>query len=135
MRTLIVEDDFTSRTLLKEILKGLGSSDIAVNGQEAIEAVRNAMASNTPYDLICLDIMMPEMNGQEALVEIRRIEEESGLHIGRGAKILMTTALGDKDNILTAFKEQCDGYLVKPVEKRKFLSLLTDLNLIDASDA
>lgn len=129
MRTLIVEDDFTSRTLLQEILKGFGTSEIAVNGQEAIDAVRVAIEAKNPYDLICMDIMMPEMNGQEALVEIRRIEEENGMQVGRGAKVLMTTALGDKDNIMTAFKEQCDGYLIKPVHKQKLIELLDQLNL------
>ena len=131
MKTLIVEDDFTSRALLQEILRGFGTSEIAVNGQEAITAVNAAIDAQNPYDLICMDIMMPEMNGQQALVEIRRIEEEHGVPIGKGAKILMTTALGDKDNIMTAFKEQCDGYLVKPVKKQKFLDLLNQLDLID----
>ena len=131
MKTLIVEDDYTSRLLLQEIIKGFGKSDVAENGREAIVAVREALDAKSPYDLICMDIMMPEMNGQEALVEIRRIEEQRGVQVGKGAKILMTTALGDKDNIMSAFKAQCDGYLVKPIQKRKFLEFLEQLNLIE----
>ena len=66
MKTLIVEDDFTSRLLLQEILKRFGEIHIAVNGKEAVAAVRSAMDAGVPYDLICLDMMMPEMDGREA---------------------------------------------------------------------
>lgn len=52
MKTLIVEDDFTSRLLLNEILKGYGAVDVAVNGKEAIAAVASAMDGGNPYDLV-----------------------------------------------------------------------------------
>jgi two-component system chemotaxis response regulator CheY len=54
MKTLIVEDDFTSRVLLQELLKSYGPSHIAVNGKEAIDAVRMSLEKEEPYDLICL---------------------------------------------------------------------------------
>jgi len=72
MKTLIAEDDFTGRLLLQEILKRYGALHIAVNGKEAVEAVRTAMDAGEPYDLVCLDIMMPEMDGYQALAEISR---------------------------------------------------------------
>ena len=78
MKTLIVEDDFTSRLLLQELLKGYGPAHVAVNGKEAVEAARMAMDAGEPYDLICLDIMMPEMDGHGALKEIRAQEEARG---------------------------------------------------------
>ena len=75
MKSLIVEDDFTSRLLLQEYLKVYGIPHIAVNGREAVEAVRLALEARDHYNLICLDIMMPEMDGQQALREIRALEE------------------------------------------------------------
>ena len=78
MKTLIVEDDFTSRLLLQEILKIYGPVHIAVNGKEAVDAVHLALELGEPYELICLDIMMPEMNGQESLGKIREMEEARG---------------------------------------------------------
>ena len=81
MKTLIVEDDFTSRLLLQELLKKYGRSHIAVNGLEAVEAVRLALDENEPYDLICLDILMPQMDGQLALRE----NEYVGATTGAGA--------------------------------------------------
>jgi two-component system chemotaxis response regulator CheY len=130
MKTLIVEDDFTSRLLLQELLKNYGTSHVAVNGREAIEAVRLALGSGEPYDLICLDIMMPEMDGQQALREIRLLEETRGVASSRWAKIVMTTALGDKTNVLEAVQGKCNAFLVKPIQKAKLLEELRRLQLI-----
>jgi two-component system, chemotaxis family, chemotaxis protein CheY len=130
MRTLVVEDDFTSRLLLQKLLAPYGEIHVAANGKEALEAFRAARKEKCAYDLICLDIMMPEMNGQSALKEMRMIEEGEGIPVGRGAKILMTTALKDPKNVMTAFLEMCDGYLVKPIEKGKLLEHLKELGLL-----
>jgi two-component system, chemotaxis family, chemotaxis protein CheY len=127
MKTLIVEDDFLSRKLMLAYLSPLGECDIAANGSEALEAFMMANDAGKHYDLITLDIMMPEMNGQEVLKRIRRFEEEQGL---TAAKIIMTTALRDADNVMTAFKNQCEGYLVKPIESEKLRCLLRELNLL-----
>ena len=131
MKTLIVEDDFTSSLLLQEILKHYGPSHTALNGQEAVEAVRTAIDSGEPFDLICLDIMMPEMDGHEALRQIRVLEEAKGISAIKGAKIVMTTALEDAKNILASFKGLCDVYLTKPVDKAKLLGELRKLKLIE----
>jgi two-component system chemotaxis response regulator CheY len=130
MKTLIVEDDFTSRLLLQELLRGYGPSHVAVNGKEAVAAVTAALDASEPYELVCLDVMMPEMDGQQALKEIRALEAARGRDCGRGARILMTTALHDKENVMTALREQCDGYLVKPIEKAKLMSYLRQLKLV-----
>jgi two-component system chemotaxis response regulator CheY len=130
MKTLIVEDDFTSRLLLQEILKPYGPSHVAVNGREAVEAVRLALEANEPYDLICLDIMMPEMDGQAALKDIRAQEKARGILSSDGAKIVMTTALGDIRNVSAAYNSLCDGYLTKPIQKAKLLEELRTLKLI-----
>ena len=130
MRTLIVEDDFTSRLLLQELLRSHGPSHIAVNGQEAVQAVRLALEANEPYDLICLDIMMPKLDGHAALKLIRALEEANGTWSSHGAKIVMTTALGDMKNVNSAFGSLCDAYLVKPIDKPKLLETLRRLALI-----
>ncbi len=130
MKTLIVEGDFTGRLLLHEILKSYGPSHIAVNGKEAVEAIRLALEAGEPYDMICLDIMMPEMDGQEALRQIRRQEETRGILSSNGAKIVMTTAQDDSHNVIAAYRSLCDAYLTKPIEKTKLLDELRKLRLI-----
>jgi two-component system chemotaxis response regulator CheY len=130
MKTLIVEDDFASRLLLQEILKRYGPIHIAVNGREAVSAVRAALDAGEPYDLICLDIMMPEMDGQEALEQIRGIEEGRGILSTRGAKILMTTALDHMKSVIQAFHGLCDAYLFKPIDKARLVEQLREFRLI-----
>jgi len=129
MQILVVEDDFISRRLLCRYLEPYGDCDVAINGTEAVEAVRSALEADAYYDLICLDIMMPGMGGQEALAKIRELEDKKGLSVGMGAKVVMTTALEDHENIRQAFSSSADGYVVKPIEKLKFVATLQDLGL------
>jgi two-component system chemotaxis response regulator CheY len=130
MKTLIVEDDFTSRLLMQELLKIYGPVHIAVNGKEALDAVRMALLANEPYDLICLDIMMPEMDGQQALSEIRALEEAQGIFSSEGSKIMMTTVMADLKNVSTAYMNLCDAYLTKPVHISVLDKELRTLKLI-----
>ncbi len=130
MRALIAEDDFTSRLLMQKLLAPYGESHVAINGREALGAFKAARMNRRPYDLICLDIMMPEMDGQTVLREIRVIEEGARIRHNRRVKILMTTALKDAKSVMTAFRELCDGYLVKPIDKAKLLKYLAELGLI-----
>ena len=131
MKTLIVEDNFTIALLLQELLKSYGPSDIVGNGKEAVAAVRNAFFTADPYDLICLDIMMPEMDGHEALRQIRDQEEALGILSTNGVKIVMISALDDVHNIMAAYYSLCDAYLTKPIIKAKLLEELRKLGLIN----
>lgn len=130
MRTLIAEDDPTSRTLLQELLKHHGPLHVVSTGADAVTAVTTALDAGNPFDLICLDIMMPVMDGRTALKGIRTAEESRGVDCGRGAKVLMVTALNDKINVTQSFRDQCDGYLVKPIDRTKLLSCLNELGLL-----
>ena len=131
MKILVVEDDFTSRILMHKLLSPYGEVHIAINGVEAVDVVKKSIEENDRYDLICLDVMMPEMDGHAALEQIRKIEEEHGIEFGNGTKVIMTTALSDSQNVIGAFKESCDAYMVKPVERAKLLRQLRKLELID----
>jgi two-component system chemotaxis response regulator CheY len=130
MKTLIVEDDQTSRFLLEQILSPYGPCAFAVNGKEAVEAYLKAMVAGNQYDLICLDIMMPEMDGQAVVKTIREMEETQGILSQNGVKIIMTTALEDPKNVVQAFKSLCDFYLIKPINKGKLLGCIRSLGLI-----
>lgn len=130
MKVLIVDDDFISRKILLSLLSAFGQCDVAVNGVEALEAFKSGWESWDAYDLICMDIRMPEMDGQECLRKIREIEQEKGKTGLEGVKIIMTTAMDDVSNIKAAFREQCEAYLIKPIEKQKLLNCLKELNLL-----
>ncbi len=130
MRTLVVEDDLISRNFMRKLLMPYGRCDIAVNGMEAIELFSHAMKSDQRYDLVCLDIMMPEMDGQAALEKIRNMEEERGIQGLEMVKIIMTTVLDDVKNFMHAFKSGCEAYLIKPIDKQKLLKELESLGLM-----
>jgi len=130
MHTLIVEDDFTSRLLLQSFLSKYGECHSAVNGKEALAAFRAAQESGQRYDLICMDIMMPEMDGQTAIKEIRALEEAEGTLSPNGVKIIMTTALDDVKNVVQSFKSLCDAYVFKPIDTGKLLAYIQDLHLV-----
>jgi len=131
MRTLIVEDDLVSRRFLQKLLSPFGECHVAVNGREAVEAFSLALVEREPYDLVCLDIMMPEMDGQLCLKELRRIEEEMKVPSNQEAKIFMVTALDSMKNVMEAYyRGGCTAYLVKPVEKDKLYATLREYKLI-----
>lgn len=131
MKTLIVEDELASRLLLQELMKKYGPCHVAVNGKEAVEAARMALEAGEPYDLIFLDILMPEMNGQEALRQIRGLEESRGIFSSDGVKIIMTTSLSDIKNVSKAYLHLCNAYLTKPIRKEKLLDELKSLKLVE----
>lgn len=103
---------------------------LAEDGGQAVEAVRVALKLGKPYDLICLDIMMPKTDGQTALKQIRELEEAKGIRSNCRAKVIMTTAHADRANVIEACQQQCDYYLVKPIDKARLLDELCELGLI-----
>lgn len=130
MRILIVEDDFISRKLLQRLLGHYGECDIAVNGQEAIEAFSMAHKESKPYDLVCMDIMMPVVDGQQALKEIREIERAMDMPMSQEVKVIMTTALDDPRNVVESFyKGGATSYITKPIDKKKLLDEIRSLGL------
>jgi two-component system chemotaxis response regulator CheY len=130
LRALLVEDDFTSRLLLQTFLARYGDCHIAVNGREAVEAYRLALDRGRGYDLICMDIMMPEMDGREAVRQIRAMEEAQGIISTYGSKIIMTTALSDLKEVIRSFRELCDAYLVKPIDLGQLLEHMKSYELV-----
>ena len=119
MNILIVEDNFVSRRVLSLIVGKYGSYEVAVNGVEAVDLFNLSCDEGTPYEVVFLDINMPELNGQGTLKAIRKIEKDRGIEGLKRAKIIMTTASEEFEDIDTAFSEQCDAYLVKPIDEKK----------------
>lgn len=131
LKILIVEDDFISRRIMKEILTPYGRCDMANDGEEAIHAFYLGWEEQAPYDLICMDVMMPKVDGQEALQNIRDMEKEMGVIGSQEVKVIMTTALDDLKNVITAFHEGgATSYIVKPISKDNLIGELKNLGLI-----
>ena len=130
MRILIAEDDFASRKSMLGFLSKYGECDITVDGMEAVDAYLMALDADMPYDLVCLDIMMPNMDGYQALKAIRDIEESRGITEENQTKIIMTTALNEGANVNKAFELGCVAYAGKPIDQAKFVDVMRRLELV-----
>ena len=129
MKTLVVDDDMTTRLILRRVLSRFGPVDCCGDGIEAVQAGRLALDAGQPYDLICLDIMMPVMSGLEALQLIRQEEECRGY--SRASRVVVITGSEKPGNVDEAFGQLCDAYIVKPIDTRKFLDILVCLCDVD----
>lgn len=130
MKILIAEDDFASRKFMLRFLSKYGDCDITVDGMEAVDAFLMALEADEGYDLVCLDIMMPVLDGYQALKAMRDIEKDKGVPEDKAAKIIMTTALNEGRNVTKAFELGCVAYAGKPIDQEKFENVLKKLDLI-----
>lgn len=131
MRILIAEDDLASRKYLLKVLEDYGECDFTVNGIETLDAFLLAMDENKPYDLMCLDIMMPKVDGVKVLKTIRNIEKQNGVEESKAVKIIMTTALNDAETINTAYEFGCEAFAAKPIDAEKLIKVIRKLGLIN----
>lgn len=122
MRSLIVDDVEMNRELLAMFLEASGDVVSAETGEEALEKVSRAFESDLYFDLICMDISMPGMDGHETLKKIREMEAAQG---GRRATVFMVTGSSCPHDMYNALVEGgCDDYLTKPLMHKTFIELL-----------
>ncbi|MBF0587590.1 MAG: response regulator [Magnetococcales bacterium] len=130
MKILIVDDQFENRKLLRDILKKFGDCDLASNGEEAMEFFEADLDDGTPYDVVLLDIMMPGMDGQTALMKMRELENVRGIPSGKETKIIMVTAVDAPQQVIKAyFRGNCTDYLTKPITRKILLDKLLEHGL------
>jgi signal transduction histidine kinase/DNA-binding response OmpR family regulator len=119
LHILLAEDNTVNQRLAVRLLEKRGHSTVvACNGKEAV-----ALLEQQPFDLILMDLEMPEMSGLEATAAIRARERQNGGHI----PILALTAhamKGDRERCLAA---GMDGYVAKPVQSRELYQAIADL--------
>ena len=130
MRILIVDDDAPNRKLLKAMVEKLGECETVENGKEAIAAFKKAWEEWNPFDLIFLDILMPEMDGSEVLAKFRELEKEKHLPDKLRVKIIMVSGVTEKEMVMACLRDGCDDFLVKPLEMKLLFSKIKNLGLL-----
>lgn len=130
MKILLAEDDFATRKFMEKHLQKYGDVDVTVDGEETVDAYMMALEDEEPYDLLCLDVMMPVLDGYQVLKAIRDIESQRHIPKSKCIKVIMTTALNDERNVKMAFELGCEAYSGKPIDVVKFETVLKKLKLI-----
>ncbi len=130
MRILIAEDDFLSRKTISGYLSRYGECDITADGMEATFAFTSAVESGEFYDLVCLDVMMPMVDGVQALQIIRDTEEQHSVPEDKLCKVIMLTALNDDRTQKKAIEIGCAEYVNKPIDYDKMDAVLKKIGLI-----
>ena len=130
-RILIAEDDMIGRRTMKRFLEQYGSCELAVDGLEALHLFSESVQQDKPYDLICLDIMMPQLDGLKTLRAIRDIEAQRHVPEDQQVKVIMTTALNDRKTVMEAYSMGCVGYAWKPIDLEKFVVVLREIGFVE----
>lgn len=115
MDILLVEDNILNQKVVAFNLRKLNYKVVAVdNGKDAINEILNA-----PFDIVLMDLMLPEMNGYEITIEIRRIEKEKGIE--KGVPIIAITANALDNDRDKCFEVGMDEFLTKPFTSEQLI--------------
>lgn len=129
MRILIAEDDQASARYMEGLMARHGECIVTSDGEQAVAAFVAALDEGRPFQLLCLDIMMPRKSGQDVLREIRALEHKRGIKASQEAKVIMTTALGDVRSVMGAYKEGATAYVTKPIVLERLFETLHNLGI------
>jgi CheY-like chemotaxis protein len=125
LSVLVAEDNEINALLMRSLLTRLGHhAVIATNGAEALESWLGAKSAGTPYDLVLMDVQMPELDGIEAAKRIRTSEAGEP---GRRTPILALTANTLIEDRYACFEAGMDGFLIKPLDREKLAEALAGL--------
>jgi two-component system, chemotaxis family, chemotaxis protein CheY len=129
MRVLVVDDELVSRKKMELIMRTFGECVAVDNGEAALKAFGDAIAKGEPFDLITLDVSMPDMDGTEVLYEIRKIEKKRKIPRGSWLKVIMVTAQSDKETVTLCIQVGCDSYITKPFDRAIIAKKLVELGM------
>ena len=134
LKCLVVDDDEIGRELIVHYLAGIADCRTAENGLKAVEMFREAFEGSTPYDLIILDIVMPEMDGHAAAKEIRLIESAGSVSVNEGVCIIVVSSLNTPRDVIQAYLAASSAaHIVKPVKPDKLLKILNKLGMYETA--
>lgn len=128
MKVLVAEDDLASSKFMEKLLAKYGEVVIARDGIAAVDEFVNAINNDAKFDLVCMDIMMPKIDGYKALASIRDAERKLGISRVSRCKVIMISALDEGFDSSYA-SDDYEEYLCKPIDIIKFDSVIKKLGL------
>jgi two-component system, chemotaxis family, chemotaxis protein CheY len=133
VRALIVEDDDTTRLLLNAILSRYAQCDTVQNGTQALEAYQKAVQAGQPYELITLDLVLPDLEGLEVLRRVRALEGERKVPSSDIVRVLIVTGAREDPGAEHEFRSGSEAWLLKPLRERSLVEKLAELGLLAPS--
>jgi two-component system chemotaxis response regulator CheY len=126
MRALIIEDDPTAQLVLKSILCNFADVTECTNGIEGLQAFYTALKGNTGFDLVCLDIGLPDVQGNDLLRLFRQAEVEKST---KQSVVLVMSACKEDRVIQEMLTLGANAYVLKPVNRVNLIVQLRGLGL------
>ena len=125
MDVLVVDDSPIIRRVLQLVVQSFGNCEVVQNGQQALDSVGLRLAEAKPYDIICLDLCLPDLGGLDVLREIRNLEAKCGEQVR--ARIIIISASDELETIRATRQNGADAYLMKPIDKQQLVNAFTAL--------
>ena len=130
MRILIVDDDTQNRKLLMDIASKMGECEEADGGQAALDAFKAAWEDWRPFNLIFLDVLMPDMDGRQVLLKIKEIEKEKKMSEQHQVRVIVVTGVSEEETVLDCVRNGCDEFIVKPIDVKLVFEKIKKLGLM-----
>ncbi len=119
---LIVDDNSTNRTILEKMIRGFGCNAFSVaSGKEALNILKSFNELSKPFQLVLLDMQMPEMDGEEVLSKIKADPEL------KNVTVIILTSMGQRGDAARLESMGCNGYLLKPVRQKELFGALLNI--------
>ena len=133
MRILLIEDEPVTAKLMQNILQDFGNCDYASDGESGLELFKRAHNLSLPYDLICLDIILPDISGKILLSKIRGYEKTLNIEKIGKSKIIMTSSIGRTSVIKKMHDLGCEAYIIKPINVKIFKNKIIEVMNLNLS--
>jgi two-component system chemotaxis response regulator CheY len=126
MRCLVIDDEPIARLQLRLLLESRGPVEEAPDAIAGLQRIRDAIADNHPFDLVCIDLSMPGPSGIDAIKMVQEVDRK--LRRGKRTSVVVVTASDDQKDIRAALHQHVDGYLLKPVTPGQIVETIDPLD-------
>ena len=129
MKILVIDKNPAVSKLFEEFPMDITELQALRSGDAAIGGVKNALKRRDPFELIAIDIDLPDMDGRQVILEIRKMEQEFLTPGTDRAFVMMVTAQADEKSVKTSFAAGCNAFIVKPFKIETIVKTLINSRL------